>query len=97
MSSVELAYQKPANSSLILPSQPQWNAAKTVDGNTNTNVYCGSCLHTLQEEGINAYLRIDLEGMHTIHRVEIFSRQCYMPESNCVLGIRKPTCDGRGK
>ena len=94
MPSVELAYQKPVTSSPVLDVYPEWNASQAVDGNNNSNVYCGSCLHTQQQLGGDAYLQIDLQEIFTIHHVEIFSRQCYN-QTDC-LGHLIPSCN-RGK
>ena len=79
----ELAYGSIVRSTPALSGQPSWNASKVVDGNTNTNVYCGSCLLTRNiNNTTSAYFQIDLRHNYTISLVEIFGAQCYNPK-NC--------------
>ena len=83
-----LATHKKATSDSVLNGWPTWSADKAVDGNRNTDVYCGSCLHTHASTARNAhsYLNIDLGEESTISRVEIYYRVPY--NDQCINGSR---------
>ena len=71
-----LALGKPATSSAVILNYDEWSADKAVDGNRKPNIWCNSCLHT-NLTGDLAFLRIDLGGLSTLSRVEIYGREPY--------------------
>ena len=85
--SENVALNKPTTANSFLLTYPTWTAEKTVDGNRNSDIFCGSCLSTQPSSSYpEAYVRIDLGEVSSIVRVEIYNREPY--DGQCSNGTK---------
>lgn len=66
-----LAYQKPA-----IQSSTDWGglASRAVDGNTSGLWSAGSISHTQRGGSLNPWWRVDLQGIYSLEKIEVFNR-----------------------